>query len=114
MKATAALIARGRYLGDAMSCNPLTEACRAQGTAPTGQVRQDQNRADFLEFLYYADERDNPEHPLANTYTGLFQDYCYLVGEAVLASLTAGWHETEIKGLADALVGAAIDVAAPA
>jgi hypothetical protein len=36
------------------------------------------------------------------------------VGEAVLASLTAGWHETEIKGLADALVGAAIDVAAPA
>lgn len=70
------------------------------------RVQRDQNRADFLEFLYYADERDKPGHPLANTYTGLFQDYCYLVGEAVLASLVAGWHETEVQGIADRLIEA--------
>jgi len=70
------------------------------------RIQQDQNRVDFLEFLYYADERDNPEHPYANTYTGLFQDYCFLVGEAVLASLAVGWHETEVKGIAETLVGA--------
>ena len=73
----------------------------------TDRVQRDQNRADFLEFLYYTDERDNPEHPYAFTYTGLFQDYCYMVGEAVLASLVVGWHETEIKGIADTMVGAA-------
>jgi hypothetical protein len=76
------------------------------------RVRHDQNRADFLEFLYFADERDNPEHPHANTYTGLFQNYCYMVGEAVLASLVAGWHETEIKGIAETMVGAAIGIEA--
>ena len=76
------------------------------------RVRHDQNRVDFLEFLYYADERDNPEHPCANTYTGLFQDYCYMVGEAVLASLVVGWHETEIKGIAGTMVGAAIGITA--
>lgn len=103
-----------RYLGDAMSCSLLTEAYVAREAAPAGHIRQDQNRADFLEFLYYADERDSPEHPLANTYTGLFQDYCYLVGEAVLASLVVGWHETEIRGIADALVGSVAGVAAAA
>lgn len=76
------------------------------------RVQRDQNRVDFLEFLYYADERDNPEHPYANTYTGLFQDYCYMVGEAVLASLVVGWHETEIKGIAETMVGAAIGITA--
>lgn len=76
------------------------------------RVQHDQNRADFLEFLYIADGRDNPEHPYAFTYTGLFQDYCYMVGEAVLASLVTGWHETEIKGIAETMVGAAIGIAA--
>lgn len=71
------------------------------------RVQRDQNRADFLEFLYHADERDNPEHPYANTYTGLFQEYCYLIGEAVLASMTASWHEVEVRDIAEALVAAA-------
>lgn len=71
------------------------------------RVQEDQNRADFLEFLYIADERDNPDHPRAHTYTGLFEAYCFLVGEVVLASMVAGWHETEVKGIAEALVGAA-------
>jgi hypothetical protein len=89
-----------------------TEAERQKTAAE--RVQRDQNRADFLEFLYYADERDNPEHPYANTYTGLFQDYCYMVGEAVLASLVVGWHETEIKDLAGTMVGAAIGITATA
>jgi hypothetical protein len=81
-------------------------------TTSAERVHRDQNRIDFLEFLYHADERDNPAHPYANTYTGLFQDYCYMVGEAVLASLVVGWHETEIKGIAGTIVGAAIGITA--
>lgn len=81
-------------------------------TTSAERVQRDQNRIDFLEFLYYADERDNPEHPYANTYTGLFQDYCYLVGEAVLASLVIGWHETDIMGIAETMVGAALGITA--
>mgnify|MGYP000662148547 CR=1 FL=1 len=76
----------------------------AQQETAAERVRRDQNRIDFLEFLYYADERDNPEHPYANTYTGLFQEYCFLVGEAVLATMIEGWHETEVKGIAKAIV----------
>lgn len=83
----------------------MTDATEYQPTAAE-RVQNDQNRVDFLEFLYYADERDNPEHPYTSTYTGLFQDYCYLVGEAVLASLVAGWHETEVRGIAKTLVSA--------
>lgn len=60
-----------------------------------GRVRRDQNRADFLEFLYLADGRDNPEHPYANSYTGLFQSYCYGLGEAMLQDISDNWHEYE-------------------
>lgn len=70
-------------------------------------VQRDQNRVDFLEFLYCADERDNPGHPYANTYTGLFQSYCLLVGEAVLASMADGWHESEVRGIAATFIGVA-------
>lgn len=59
------------------------------------RVQRDQNRADFMEFLYLADERDNPEHPYANTYTGLFQSYCYGLGEAMLRNISDNWHEYE-------------------
>lgn len=81
----------------------MNKACKVQVSAPADRVRQDQNRADFLEFLYYADGRDKAEHPLANSYTGLFQDYCYAVGEAVLASLSSGWHTAEGKDIAQQL-----------
>lgn len=89
-----------------------TEAERQETAAE--RVQHDQNRVDFLEFLYYADERDNPEHPYANTYTGLFQDYCYMVGEAVLASLVIGWHETETNGIAKTMVASAAGIATSA
>ena len=59
------------------------------------RVQRDQNRADFMEFLYLADERDSPEHPYANTYTGLFQSYCYGLGEAMLRNISDNWHEYE-------------------
>ena len=81
----------------------MAEAAASSALSVSDRVRQDQNRADFLEFLYYADGRDKAEHPLANSYTGLFQDYCYAVGEAVLASLSSGWHTAEGKDIAQQL-----------
>lgn len=59
------------------------------------RVQQDQNRADFMEFLYLADGRDDSEHPYAHTYTGLFEAYCYGLGRAMLAGLIETWHEYE-------------------
>lgn len=84
----------------------MTEPTQPFAISASERVQRDQNRADFLEFLYFADERDDPRHPYANTYTGLYEAYCFLVGESVLATFVHGWHEFEVKGLADELVGA--------
>lgn len=81
-----------------------TEAKQQESAAQ--RVQRDQNRVDFLELLYLADTRDDPEHPYANTYTGLFETYCFLVGEAVLGSLVATWHESDARDIALALIAA--------
>lgn len=68
------------------------------------RVQQDQNRADFMEFLYLADERNNPEHPYAHTYTGLFEAYCYGLGRAMLTDLIETWHEYETNEAGDVVL----------
>jgi hypothetical protein len=40
-----------------------------------GEVIVDQNRVDLLEKLYFWDGRDKKDHPLHDTYTGLYQKY---------------------------------------
>jgi hypothetical protein len=56
------------------------------------RVQEDQNRADFMEFLYNLDERSSPGHPRHHTYTGLFQDYALCLGIAALQDISKEWH----------------------
>ena len=39
------------------------------------RVWEDQRRADMMESLFYQDGRDNPDHPLHNLYTGLWEQF---------------------------------------
>jgi hypothetical protein len=49
----------------------MTDWARQSG----GETLVDQARADLLERLYFWDGRDDREHPLHHTYTGLYQKY---------------------------------------
>lgn len=81
------------------------EDCTTELTAAE-RVQQDQNRADFMEFLYQADGRDDPEHPFAKTYTGLFQSYAYEIGRLTLVDLAESWHSFEITQVLEEVDGA--------
>jgi hypothetical protein len=60
------------------------------------RIREDQNRADFMEFLYELDERGNPDHPYRHSYTGLYQDYAFRLGMSTLGEIAKQWHTYEI------------------
>lgn len=40
----------------------------------------DTQRANMMEALFYRDGRDNPDHPQAFTYTGLWEKFCLDIG----------------------------------
>jgi len=69
------------------------------------RVQEDQNRADFMEFLYELDDRGNPEHPYRNSYTALFQQYAHTVGVAVLEGVAKEWHLYDQVSMVNALAG---------
>lgn len=58
-------------------------------------VQYDRNRAEVMEFLYWMDGRDDPEHPYAHTYTGLADAFRYVTGARWLEELTNVWHDPE-------------------
>jgi len=66
------------------------------------RIQEDQNRADFMEFLYELDERSSPDHPHHHTYTGLFSDYAFALGFVALEDISREWHLRPIA-LADEL-----------
>lgn len=55
-------------------------------------VQQDQNRADYLEYLYELYDRGNRETPHCFTYTGLYQMHIERVGADVVA-LQQEWFD---------------------
>ena len=68
------------------------------------KVQLDQNRADFMEFLYELDGRDDPSHPYAKTYTGLHEAFALEIGFLTLKDIAADWHNYQINDRG-ALVG---------
>jgi hypothetical protein len=83
---------------------PVDASVLADGTASVAlrRIQEDQNRADFLEFLYELDERSSPDHPHHHTYTGLFSDYAFALGFVALEDISREWHLRPIA-LADEL-----------
>ena len=45
------------------------------------QRQQDQNRADYMDFLYKIYQRDQAEPGLLGTFTGLYQQHCEEIGK---------------------------------
>lgn len=38
-------------------------------------IKRDTERQELLERLYHEDGRDNPDHPMHSTYTGLYEQH---------------------------------------
>jgi hypothetical protein len=56
-------------------------------------VQQDQNRADYMEYLYGLYGRGNPDVENRYTYTGLFQHHVELVGADIVQAQVEWFHE---------------------
>jgi hypothetical protein len=51
------------------------------------------NRSRFLEYLYRLDGRDDPGHTNHALYTGLMEEYRYLIGQQVVDDIVTRWVE---------------------
>lgn len=58
-------------------------------------VQFDQNRADYMEYLYELYDRGNPAVENCFTYTGLFQAHVSLVGAELAEAQVEKFHEEE-------------------
>jgi hypothetical protein len=80
----------------------LTSASSELMSDALRRIQEDQNRADFLDFLYELDGRKDPSHPHCGTYTGLYQEYAYSLSNAALREISEQWHTYELAGVAKA------------
>ena len=58
------------------------------------QCQQDQNRADYMDYLYKLYKRDEAEPGLLGTYTGLYQQHCEEIGKEAVDEQIECFHET--------------------
>ena len=57
------------------------------------QCQQDQNRADYMDYLYKL-YKDEAEPGLLGTYTGLYQQHCEEIGKETVDQQIEYFHET--------------------
>ncbi|MBG79116.1 MAG: hypothetical protein CMJ39_00215 [Phycisphaerae bacterium] len=58
------------------------------------QTQQQQNRADYMEFLYELYDRKNAEPGLVGTFTGLYQHHCEQISERAVQLQQRDWHHS--------------------
>lgn len=56
-------------------------------------LRENENRVDFLELLYFLECRDIPSHPLCGRYTGLKENFALTVGTILVDDYIANWDQ---------------------
>lgn len=61
--------------------------------APGSTSEYEINRTRFLEYLYKLDGREDPAHPNHALYTGLMQEYRYIIGQQVIDDIVTRWKE---------------------
>ena len=68
------------------------------------QCQQDQNKADYMDFLYKIYQRDQAKPGLLGTFTGLYQQHCEAIGKEAVDNQIVNWHESAevITGMLDA------------
>ena len=72
-------------------------------TAPQSQL--DQNKADYMEYLYMVHGRGSAELGLLGTYTGLYDLHCEQIGKETVDQQVSNWHLEGSAIIADYLYG---------
>jgi len=72
-------------------------------TSPRCQL--DQNRAEYMEYLYMVHGRGSAEPGLLGTYTGLYDLHCEQIGRETVEKQVANWHLEGSAIIADYLYG---------
>ena len=65
---------------------------------PLQRVRNNQNRADFMDYLYHLYKRDEAPEPLRNTFTGLAELYSKELGRREVDRQVELWHDEKTQG----------------
>ena len=65
---------------------------------PLQRVRNNQNRSDFMEYLYEIYHRNEAPFPKKNTYTGLADLYIKELGKRELDRQVKLWHDSKTQG----------------
>lgn len=60
---------------------------------PDLSLKENENRVDFLDYLFYLDGRDREDHPLRCRYTGLAEKFALDVGRIFVHDTIAAWDE---------------------
>ena len=58
------------------------------------QCQQEQNSAEYMDYLYKLYKRDEAEPGLLGTYTGLYQQHCEEIGKETVDQQVKYFHET--------------------
>jgi hypothetical protein len=60
---------------------------------PGSNPEYELNRSRFLEYLYRLDGRESPAHPSHALYSGLVEEYRYLIGQQIIDDIVTRWEE---------------------
>ncbi len=63
-------------------------------TLTSPQTQQQQNRADYIQFLYELYKRKDAEPGLVGTFTGLYQHHCKQISERAVQLQLRDWHHS--------------------
>ncbi|MBG46266.1 MAG: hypothetical protein CMB76_07080 [Euryarchaeota archaeon] len=69
----------------------------ADSMNPRRRVRNNQNRSDFMSYLYDLYKRDKAPIPKRNTYTGLAETYAKHVGMQEIERQVDLWHDEKTR-----------------
>lgn len=70
------------------------------------EVREQQNRADMMEWLYKVFDRDNAPHGKRNTFIGLADEYRLYLGKEEMDRICSLWHDEKTRSSAQAAIKA--------
>ena len=65
---------------------------------PLQRVRNNQNRSDYMSYLYDLYHRDDAPIPLRNTYTGLAELHAKHLGKREIDRQVELWHDEKHQG----------------
>ena len=60
-------------------------------TSPQCQLQQ--NRSDYMAYLYQLTDRANAEPGLVGTFTGLYLEHCERIGKETVERQVRNWHQ---------------------